>query len=91
MAKEEKDRRGPRQTPKTRHFPPIAGTGRPTFPGSHVDTWGDNPNNLIYAFGPGGFTGAGCIGLGTPVPEPATLSLLALGDLAILRRRFVRS
>lgn len=45
------------------------------------------PHTFIYAYGAGGATDFTGIRLGTLIPEPATMSMLALGGLAVLRRR----
>ena len=45
------------------------------------------PYTFLYAYGAGGASDFVSFRLGTLVPEPATMSLLALGGLAVLRRR----
>ena len=49
------------------------------------------PSNLGIANNSGDVTGQFSFGqitiLGTPIPEPASLGLIALGGLAVLRRR----
>jgi len=45
------------------------------------------PHTFKYAYGAGGAENFVGFRLGTLIPEPATMSLLALGGLAVLRRR----
>ena len=45
------------------------------------------PYTFLYAYGAGGAEAFVGLRLGTLVPEPATMSLLALGGLAVLRRK----
>ncbi|HDZ21646.1 hypothetical protein LCGC14_0315860 [marine sediment metagenome] len=45
------------------------------------------PHTFKFAYGAGGATNFTGFRIGSRVPEPATMSLLALGGLAVLRRR----
>ncbi len=68
-------------------YPAGAGTNHRFMGGSYAHGTYMLPYTFTYAYGGGGATNFVGLRLGSPVPEPATMSLLALGGLAVLKRR----
>ena len=68
-------------------YPAGSGTNHRFMGGSFQHGTYMLPYTFTYAYGAGGATTFTGLRVGTLVPEPATMSLLALGGLAVLRRR----